>query len=149
MSPTAVLPDLLHGSETRLWGDQAYRGQRAVIRLHAPRAQHFTNRRYRYRGGVNERERAKSRTKSKVRAKLEHPIRVIKRVFGFVKVALSRPQKEHPSPARDPRARQSLHGTPASAALSGGVRRAHQCVRNRPANRVDTAMPHQNGTTTP
>jgi IS5 family transposase len=86
MSPTAVLPDLLHGSETRLWGDQSYRGQRAVIRLRAPRAQHFTNRRYRYRGGVNERERAKNRTKSKVRAKLEHPIRVIKRVFGFVKV---------------------------------------------------------------
>ena len=27
-----VLPDLLHGQETRVWGDQAYRGQRAVIR---------------------------------------------------------------------------------------------------------------------
>ena len=23
-----VLPDLLHGKETRVWGDQAYRGQR-------------------------------------------------------------------------------------------------------------------------
>src|SRR6202451_3994723 len=29
------LPDLLHGGETRVWGDQAYRGQTAVIRKHA------------------------------------------------------------------------------------------------------------------
>jgi len=27
-----VLPDLLHANETQEWGDQAYRGQRAVIR---------------------------------------------------------------------------------------------------------------------
>jgi IS5 family transposase len=33
-----VLPDLLHGQETRVWGDQAYRGQRAVIRQHSPPA---------------------------------------------------------------------------------------------------------------
>ena len=64
-----VLADLLHGQETRVWGDQAYRGQRAVIREHAPRAQDFTNRRYRHRGVVDEVERAKNRTKSKVRAK--------------------------------------------------------------------------------
>ena len=35
---------------------------------------------------MNETERAKNRTKSKVRARVEHPIGVIKRVFGFVKV---------------------------------------------------------------
>ena len=81
-----VLPDLLHGNETRVWGDQAYRGQRAVIREHAPKARDFTNRRYRHRGVVDEVERAKNRTKSKVRARVEHPIGVIKRVFGFVKV---------------------------------------------------------------
>jgi len=33
-----VLPDLLHGAETRVWGDQAYRGQTDVIREHAPKA---------------------------------------------------------------------------------------------------------------
>jgi IS5 family transposase len=33
------VPSLLHGKETRLWGDQAYRGQRAVIRCQASRAQ--------------------------------------------------------------------------------------------------------------
>jgi IS5 family transposase len=45
-----VLPELLHGKETRVWGDQAYRGQRAAIRQKAPRAQDFTNRRCRHRG---------------------------------------------------------------------------------------------------
>jgi len=81
-----VLPDLLHGEETRVWGDQAYRGQRAVIREHAPKAKDFTNRRWRHMGKVDEVERAKNRTKSRVRAKVEHSIGVIKRVFGFVKV---------------------------------------------------------------
>ena len=38
------------------------------------------------RGVVDEAERAKNRTKSKVRAKVEHAFGVIKRVFGFVKV---------------------------------------------------------------
>ena len=81
-----VLGDLLHGEERRVWSDQAYRGQREVIREHAPHAQDFTNRRYRYRGVVDETEKARNRTKSKVRAKVEHPIGTIKRVFGFAKV---------------------------------------------------------------
>ena len=78
-----VLADLLHGEETRVWGDQAYRGQGEVIRAHAPNAKDFTNRRYRYRGVVDEAEKARNRNKSKVRAKVEHSIGVIKRVFGF------------------------------------------------------------------
>ena len=40
----------------------------------------------RHRGVVDEVERAKNRTKSKVRARVEHSIGVIKRVFGFAKV---------------------------------------------------------------
>jgi IS5 family transposase len=81
-----ALPDLLHGNETRVWGDQAYRGQAAVIRAHAPNAKDFTNRRYRHRGVVDEMERRKNRTKSSVRAKVEHSFGVIKRVFGLAKV---------------------------------------------------------------
>ena len=57
-----------------------------MIRQRAPKARDFVNRRYRHRGAVDEVERAKNRTKSKVRAKVEHPIGVIKRVFGFAKV---------------------------------------------------------------
>ena len=81
-----VWPTLLHGRESRVYGDQAYRGQRAVIRDHAPRAQDFTNRRYRQGRWVDAVERAKNRTKAKVRAKVEHAIGVIKRIFGFTKV---------------------------------------------------------------
>ena len=55
-------------------------------RQHGPKAKDFTNRRYRHRGVVDEIERAKNRTKSKVRARVEHSIGVIKRVFGFAKV---------------------------------------------------------------
>src|SRR6516162_9608566 len=81
-----VLPLLLHGNEIRVWGDQAYRGQRAVIRQHAPRARDFAHRRYRFCGVVDAVERAKNRTKSKMRAKVEHPIGIIKRVFRFANV---------------------------------------------------------------
>ena len=57
-----------------------------MIRKAAPNALDFTNRCYRHRGVVNEREKAGNRTKSKVRAKVEHCSGVLKRVFGFSKV---------------------------------------------------------------
>lgn len=83
VADATMLPALLHGHETRVYGDQAYRGQTAVIRHHAPRAQDFTNRRYRHGGQVDEVEREQHRTKATVRAKVEHAIGVIKRLFGF------------------------------------------------------------------
>jgi len=86
VSDVDALPYLLHGRETRVWGDQGYQGQTAVIRARAPRAKDFTNRKYRGTGWVNELQKAKNRTKSRVRAKVEHTIGVIKRVFGFQKV---------------------------------------------------------------
>jgi len=85
-SDVEALPYLLHGRETRVWGDQGYQGQTEVIRARAPRAKDFTNRKYRGRGWLSELEKAKNRTKSQVRAKVEHTIGVIKRVFGFRKV---------------------------------------------------------------
>lgn len=68
-----------------VWGDQAYHGHRAMILRYAPQAQDFVNRRYRHRGVVDMVGRAKNRTKSKVRATVEHPIGVLNRVFGFAK----------------------------------------------------------------
>jgi transposase, IS5 family len=32
VADSTVLPDLLHGRETRVWGDQAYRCQQAIIK---------------------------------------------------------------------------------------------------------------------
>jgi IS5 family transposase len=87
VSDAAILPDLLHGEETRVWGDGAYQGQTEVIRECAWRAQDYTQRRCRYKGQiVDEVAWAKNRTKSKVRAKVEHVFQVMKLQFGFVKV---------------------------------------------------------------
>jgi transposase, IS5 family len=87
VSDVAILPDLLHGEETRVWGDGAYQGQTEVIRECAPRAWDFTQRRCCYQGQiVDEVVWAKNRTKSKVRAKVEHVFQVMKLKFGFVKV---------------------------------------------------------------
>jgi len=81
-----ALPYLLHGAETRVWGDQGYQGHAHLIHRHAPRAKDFTNKRYRFHGKVNEVEKAKNRNKSRVRAKVEHVFGVIKNIFGFRKV---------------------------------------------------------------
>ena len=86
VADATVLPELLHGEETRVWGDQAYRGQSEVIHECAPRAQDCTHRRYRYKNHVDEVERAKNRNKSRVRSKVEHVFQVLKLKFGFVKV---------------------------------------------------------------
>jgi IS5 family transposase len=86
VADVTVLPDLLHGEETRVWGDQAYRGQTEVIHQCAPLAQDCTHRRYRHKNRIDEVERAKNRTKSSVRSKVEHVFAVMKLKFGFVKV---------------------------------------------------------------
>jgi IS5 family transposase len=86
VSDSLALPHLLRGEETCVWGDQAYQGQTSVIRRRAARARDLTNRRYRFGKRVDEAVKAKNRNKSKVRAKVEHAIGVIKRVFGFQKV---------------------------------------------------------------
>ena len=143
VADSTVLPDLLHGKETRVWGDQAYRGQRAVIRQHAPKAQDFINRRYRHRGVVDEVERAKNRTKSKVRARGRTFDRGHQAGVRLRQGALSRAEEEHSSPARDLRAGQSVHGAPASAALPGGVVCPHlPCKpRRHPNASPKTAQP--------
>ena len=86
VADVTVLPDLLHGEETRVWGDQAYRGQTEVIHQCAPLAQDCTHRRYRYKNRIDEVERAKNRNKSSIRSKVEHVFAVMKLKFGFVKV---------------------------------------------------------------
>jgi transposase, IS5 family len=74
---------LLHGRETKVWGDSAYQGQTAAIKAAAPQAQDMTHKRGSRNHPLSEREFAKSRNESKVRAKGEHPFLTIKRVFGF------------------------------------------------------------------
>lgn len=81
------IPQLLHGNENRVYGDSAYASQKALIGQAAPRAKDFTNQKASRHKPLTEREREKNRRKSQVRAKVEHAFLVIKRVFGFAKVA--------------------------------------------------------------
>jgi len=81
-----MLPQLLHGQETRVWGDSADSGQREMIRRHAPKATCFMHTKAHRHRPRSETERASNRTKSKVRAKVEHVFLVIKRIFGWAKV---------------------------------------------------------------
>ena len=90
-----MLPELLHGDERKVWGDGAYQGQAEAIHKAAPKAQDMTSRRTKYKQIVDELQRIKNRTKAKVRAKVEHPFRILKRVFGFVKVRFRGLKKNH------------------------------------------------------
>ena len=81
-----LLGDLLHGNERRVYGDSAYAGQREAIRKRAPKAKDFTQKKGCRSRALSDEERARNRTKSRVRAKVEHPFLILKRLFGFTKV---------------------------------------------------------------
>jgi len=105
----------LHGASrsaawgrNRVWGDQAYKGQSHVIKECAPGAQDHTHRRYRYKNGFDEQERAKNRTKSSVRSKVEHVFQVMKLQFGFVKLRYRGLKKERTSAVCHLRVGQSV-----------------------------------------
>jgi len=79
------LPRLLHGNETRLYGDSAYTGQNEVLKQVAPKAKDFTNKRARRNRPLSDADKDTNRRKSQVRAKVEHPFRPLKSIFGFAK----------------------------------------------------------------
>ena len=83
---SVVLGDLLHGDESRVWGDSAYTGQGDVIANHAPQAKDFTHKKGSRYVTLSDAERSRNRNKSKVRAKVEHIFGVMKGRFGFTKV---------------------------------------------------------------
>ena len=56
-----VLPDLLHGAERRVYGDSAYRGQKAAIIEAAPNAKDFTHERVQRNAPLTDAQKAKSR----------------------------------------------------------------------------------------
>ena len=116
-----------------------------MIRQHAPKAQDFTNRRYRHAASWMRVERTKNRTKSKVRARVEHSIGIIKRVFGLCQGALPRAEEKHPPPAPDLSISQPVRGAPSSAALRQGLDYP-QCVSTHINNRT---LPRQRAVTHP
>ena len=81
-----VLEDLLHGDETRVWGDSAYTGQYEKIHQATPAAKDFTNKKGFRNKSLSDTEQQKNKRKSKIRAKVEHVFYVLKRQFGFRRV---------------------------------------------------------------
>ncbi len=81
------VPHLLHGNETRFYGDSAYRGeeQRARLKQLAPQAKDFTNKRAYRNAPLTDADRMTNRRKSSVRSKVEHPFLTLKRLWGFAK----------------------------------------------------------------
>lgn len=82
------VPNLLHGEETRFYGDSAYRGkaQRERLREIAPKAKDFTNKRAYKNRPLTDADKETNRRKSSVRSKVEHPFLTLKRLWGFTKV---------------------------------------------------------------
>jgi IS5 family transposase len=90
-----MLPDLLHGAEKKVWGDAGYQGQTEAIHQAAPEAQDMTSRRARFKDYVDREIKRKNTTKARVRSKVEHPFRILKRIFGFTKVRYRGIWKNH------------------------------------------------------
>jgi transposase, IS5 family len=88
-----VVEHLLHGKETKVWGDSAYSGQRDRIKAKAPRAKDYANEKSRRNAPLTDEQKAKNKTKSKVRAIVEHPFLTIKQIFDFNKVCYRGLQK--------------------------------------------------------
>jgi transposase, IS5 family len=81
--------DLLHGKEEQVWADSGYRGapsrvDREDLQWHiAARPSDIAKM---PEGRAKERVQNREHRKASIRAKVEHPFRVIKRQFGLVKV---------------------------------------------------------------
>jgi hypothetical protein len=94
---------------------------------------------------VDEVERTKNRTKSKVRARVEHSICIIKRVFDFAKVRYRGLKKNTHRLLVTCALANPVRGAPSSAALRQGVDYP-QCVSTHINNRT---RPRQRAVTHP
>jgi transposase, IS5 family len=89
-SDVAQIEDLLHGEEELVHGDAGYLGAEDYVARHKRIAWRIARRRSTVQKIRRARERAKAMReetkKAQVRARVEHPFRIVKCVFGYVKV---------------------------------------------------------------
>jgi len=86
VSDITQLPDLLHGQEREVFGDQAYWKEDDRRFLEAWGMRYRINRRPTSTRPLSERWRMINRARSRTRARGEHAFRVIKQLWGFAKV---------------------------------------------------------------
>jgi IS5 family transposase len=80
------LPELLHGQEREIFGDQAYWKEADRKFLESWGVRYRINRRPTARRPLSERWRMINRARSRIRARGEHAFRVVKQLWGFTKV---------------------------------------------------------------
>jgi len=80
------MPELLHGEERELYGDQAYWKEADREDFEARGVRYRVNRRPTSQRPLNDRWKKINRSRSRVRARGEHGYHVVKRLWGFNKV---------------------------------------------------------------
>jgi len=81
-----VLGELLHGSEESLHGDSAYHSKELKAQAEASGLAFNVNQRGSKNKPLTQAQRARNRRLSRVRATVEHPFLVVKRLWGHAKV---------------------------------------------------------------
>ena len=80
------LPQLLHGQERELYGDRSYWSEEHRWLCREAGMRYRVNRRGTRARDLSTNERRINRSRSRIRARVEHPFNVVKRLWGFTKV---------------------------------------------------------------
>ena len=81
-----LLGELLHGGEERVHGDSAYHSKALAAQAEASGIEFSVNQRGSKHKPLTQAQRARNRRLSRVRAVVEHPFLVVKRLWGHTKV---------------------------------------------------------------
>jgi len=81
-----MMPELLHGEETTLYGDKGYWKEADRQDAEAHGVKYRVNRRGTEQHPVTDRWKVINKARSRIRAHVEHPFLVVKRLWGFEKV---------------------------------------------------------------
>ncbi len=80
------MPNLLHGAETEIYGDRAYWSEEHRWLCRQVDIRYRVNRRGRRAHAITAAQRAINRSRSRIRARVEHPFNVVKHLWGYTKV---------------------------------------------------------------
>ena len=86
MADVTVMGELLHGDEDNLYGDSAYHSKALKAQAEAAGIAFNINERGTKHAPLGHRQRMRNRRLSRVRAVVEHPFLVVKRLWGHAKV---------------------------------------------------------------
>lgn len=80
------MPELLHGEEHELYGDRSYWSEEHRWLCRQVGIRYRVNRRGKRAHDLSPAQRRINRSRSRIRARVEHPFNVVKRLWGFTKV---------------------------------------------------------------